>query len=76
MSKFLKLSNSIINISHIRNIEINKDSYNIILNQRNNNGLFIMWLGWYNSDRILFEIDKKKHFSDYITVSNWINKLK
>lgn len=77
MSRFLKLSNMVINKNVIKSIEINKDKYFIQLMTDQTNGLFIFGVGYCHSSNTEVEVCKIKNLSDYEKITNWIdNELK
>lgn len=77
MSRFLKLSNIIINKKYIQTIDINKDKLVMHIMSNKTNGFFMFGGGWidsYNNEVVLCKI---KNYSDYKVVSDWIdNELK
>lgn len=72
MSRFLKLSNLIINKNFIHSIDINKDTIIIHLMTNKTQGLFIYWVGFLDSSNTKIELCKIKNLSDYEKVSEWI----
>lgn len=78
MSRFLKLTNIIINknfIQHINNI--NKDKIVIHLMTNKMNCFFILGGGSFESYNTEVELCKTKNLSDYKIVTDWIdNELK
>jgi hypothetical protein len=72
MSRFLKLTNIIINKNLIHHIDINKDKYIIHLMSNKNTGFIIYGGGGYFSYHTEFEICRKKSFEDYVKVTEWI----
>ena len=77
MSRFLKLTNIIINKNVIQHIDINKDKFIIHLMTNKTDGFFIFGGGSSHSYNTEVEVCKTKHLSDYNTVTDWIdNKLK
>lgn len=77
MSKFIKLTNLIININHIHSIVINPNKYNIHMISHKLDGF--KWdiagcgIGTINSHNYEFEVCKTKHSRDYKIISDWIN---
>jgi hypothetical protein len=76
MSKFIKLTNYMINTNYIHHIVIKPNKYNIHVMSNKFDGL--QWRVWasgngniysYNSE---FEICKTKNANDYKIVSDWI----
>lgn len=77
MSRFLKLTNKIINKNAIHHIDINKDNFIIHLMRNKTEGLFIFGVGFFESYNTDFKVCKIKNSSDYKTISDWIdNKFK
>lgn len=78
MSKFLRLTNLIININHIHTIDIKPNKYfiNIVSNQFNG----LQWtaagfgFGQISSDNYEIEVCETKHSYDYKIVSDFIDK--
>ena len=76
MSRFLKLTKSIINTNQIRIIDFNKPSeYTIHLVTKEFNGYFIMGTGIIDSSEPYCTICKEKHPEDYKIVSDWIKNV-
>ena len=76
MSKFLKFSFTIINLSSIKQIDIQPDKYYVYLNDNEIKGSYnLMRVGELFSKSSKIEISKNTHPSDYIKMKNWINKL-
>ena len=77
MSKFLKLTNIIINKNLIQHIDINKDKFLIHLMSNKTDGIIIFGGGSSQSYNTEVEVCKTKHLSDYKKVTDWIdNELK
>ena len=77
MSKFIKLTNLIININYIQSIVIKPNKYyiNVVSNNFDGSKWSIAGFGMgtissYNSE---IEVCETKHSSDYKIVSEWIN---
>ena len=79
MSKFLKLSTTIINTSRISTIWLNKESVpkkiTINLIHHRFSGFMIYGSGSFWTKDSEIEICEKEDPQDFITVSNWIDKL-
>jgi hypothetical protein len=75
MNKFIRLSNIIINSSHIKNIIIENNSYSININNINLFGYFIFQYGSIDSENKNLFISKEKSPEDYNTISKWIKSL-
>ena len=77
MSRFLKLTKTIINTKFIQHIDINNDRFIIHLMTNNMDGIFIFAGGSFQSYNTEIKVCKTKHLNDYKTVSDWIdNELK
>ena len=79
MSRFLKLTNRIINIKYINQIYLNDKSYQICINTNNLSGFNLFGLGsirWYD-DSIYINKDSEKESDkkDYQIVKEWIEKM-
>jgi hypothetical protein len=78
MSKFLRLTNLIININYINTIVITPNKYCINIMSNQFNGLH--WtvagfgIGNISSNNYEIEVCETKHSSDYKIVSDWIDK--
>jgi hypothetical protein len=68
MSKFLKLTSMIINVSQIQTIQLLPNKYRIHLVPNKNTGFFF-------HDKQKYEICEKKNTQDYKIVSKWLNYL-
>jgi len=75
MSRFLKLSNCIINTAHIAQINITPNYYNIYYNHVRHNGFMIFYAGWINNQIGQLEIGAATNPDDYKIVSEWIEKI-
>ena len=79
MSRFLKLTNRIINIKYINQIYSYDKSYQIMINTNNLSGMNFFGLGsirWYD-DYIYIRKDSEKESDkkDYQIVKEWIEKM-
>jgi hypothetical protein len=79
MSRFLKLKSVIINTSRISTIWFNKESVpkkiTINLIQHDLSGFFFCGSGSVSTTDLSFKICEKEDPQDFVTVSNWIDKL-
>jgi len=76
MTMFLKLSFIIINISCIKQIDIQPNKYYIYLNDNEFKGSYnILKLGDLSSKSTKIEISKNTYPDDYMKMTNWIDKL-
>ena len=77
MSRFLKLTNIIINKNFIQHIDINKDKFIIHLMTNKTDGILIFCGGSYESYNTEVKVCKTENLSDYKKVTDWIdNELK
>ena len=79
MSRFLKLTNRIINIKYINQIYLNDKSYQISINTNNLSGFHFYFFGnisWFD-DSIYIHKDSEKESDkkDYQIVKEWIEKM-
>jgi len=76
MIKFLKLSFTIINLSSIKQIDIQPNKYDIYLNDNNIKGNYnFLKLGDLSSKSSKIEISKLTHPADYNKMTHWIEKI-
>jgi len=76
MVKFLKFSFTIINLSSIKQIDIQPDKYDVYLNDNEIKGSYnLMRVGDLFSKSSKIVISKMTHPSDYIKMKNWINQI-
>lgn len=73
MSRFLKLTNTIINKNVIQHIEIQKDKFIIHLMSNNTTGFCIVGSGRFDSLNTTLDICKTKQWNDYNIVAHWIH---
>ena len=77
MSKFIKLTNLIINIKYIQTIVIHPNKYciNVMSNKFDGSNLSSLGIGIRNVSSYNFEIEvcETKHSSDYKKISDWID---
>ena len=79
MSRFLKLTNRIINIKYINQIYSYDKSFEIMINTNNLSGINIFGLGSirWQDDSIYINKDSEKESDkkDYQIVTDWIEKM-
>jgi hypothetical protein len=76
MVKFLKFSFTIINLSYIKQIDIQPNKYDIYLNDNELKGSYnLMRVGDLFSKSSKIVISKNTHPYDYNKMTNWIKKL-
>jgi len=76
MTRFIKLTSTIVNTSHIKKIIIHNDKYCVHLNDQNINGSKFGWSGYILSSDSIIEICKIKNITDYTIMNNWVLNLK
>ncbi len=76
MSRFLKLTDCLINVNHIRYINFNKPKeYKIDLAATWFDGFWLLGSGSINCRSYEITVCEKKHPEDYKIVTEWINKI-
>ena len=76
MIRFLKFSFTIINLSHIKQIDIQPNKYDIYLSDNKLKGSYnFLKIGDLSSKSSKIEISNITHPYDYIKMTNWIEKL-
>ena len=76
MLTFLKFSFTIINLSHIKQIDIQPNKYDIHLSDNKLKGSYnFLKFGDLSSKSSKIEISNITHPYDYIKMTNWIEKL-
>ena len=78
MSKFLKLSNRIINTAFIKHIDYDKsiEKYSIYCGSLTSNGLFILGTGNIEPYDKYIYATKKDHPESYNTIEKYYNSIK
>jgi hypothetical protein len=77
MSKFLKLTNYLINTRYITMIDIYKGEYHIHIGksvENNIQGFTMFGTGFFSSDTSTIAIKEKEHADNYKIVTDWIKK--
>ena len=72
MSRFIRLSNMLINVNYIRVIDIKPNEYVINIITDGFNGTFIAGSGVVNCTNKRIHVTKKEHELDFNIVSDWI----
>lgn len=72
MTKFLKLSNMILNPSNILRITHNKDVYSIYTKETSTIGFSVIGSGSVTSGNDVITVCKEKHSSTYSELTRWI----
>jgi hypothetical protein len=75
MTRFIKLTSTIINTAHIKKIMIEADKYCLHLSDQNINGSKFCWSGYITSSNSKIEICKVKNITDYTIMNTWVNNL-
>ena len=76
MSKFIKLTNTIINTKYIRKIVLHNNPHEYRISMTNNkiDGFFLMGSGLINNHENEIIISKNKIPEDYNKITEWIDK--
>ena len=74
MTRFIKLTSTIINTAHIKKIMIHADTYYLHLSDQNINGSNYLSGYVYTSNSII-QICKEKNITDYTIMNTWVNNL-
>jgi hypothetical protein len=72
MSRFLRLTNFLININQIRKIEMPPGAYKIHLIPTEVTGFTLFGSGSFQSSAECYTVSEKDHILDYKIVSDWI----
>lgn len=75
MSKFLRLSSSVINTSYIRYIQIKQNKFHIEMFNNRIYGTMILGSGNMDVEDESFEVSAEEHPTDYKMVEEWIKNL-
>ena len=74
MSKFIRLTNYLINTNDIHSIVIKPNKYVIQIVSKKINGFNCVIFGYISSVTSEIEVCEKKHSTDYKIVTDFINK--
>lgn len=74
MTRFLRLTNMLLNVNQIRLIEITPDKYKIRMISHTFGGYFIFGSGGFDSYNHDFDCCKKQHSTDYKIISEWLEQ--
>lgn len=79
MTKFLKLTNTVININHITRIvkklvNPNTSSYTIYINELDLSGMFIFSMGWIRNTDVYVSVNSSDNPVDYEKIRNWLEE--
>ena len=72
MSRFLRLTNLLINVNQIRRIDIKPNEYKIHLIPSELSGFMLLGSGTFQSAAERYTISEKEHETDYKMISEWI----
>lgn len=75
MSKFIKLTNFLLNTNDIHKIIIRPNKYLIYIAGKQIYGVSLFGTGKITSYDSEFEVCERKHPTDYKIVSDWISKI-
>ena len=73
MSRFLRLTNLLINVNQIRRIDINPGVYKIHLIPTELSGFTLVGSGTFQSSAETYTVIEKDNIIDYKLISDWIN---
>jgi hypothetical protein len=74
-SRFLRLTNFLVNVNQIRRIEIHPGAYKIQLIQDELKGVTFMGTGYFTSQTESYTATEKDHINDYKIIADWINNI-
>ena len=72
MSRFLRLTNFLINVNQIRKIDIKPNEYKIHLIPSEISGFTLVGSGTFQSAAERYTVSEKENETDYKIVSDWI----
>ncbi len=72
MSRFLRLTNYLINVNQIRKIDIKPNEYKIHLMPDKFSGMILAGSGSFTSGGEFYTVSEKEHILDYKIVTDWI----
>ena len=72
MSRFLRLTNLLINVNQIRKIDIKPNEYKIHVIPSELSGFMLRGSGTFQSAAERYTISEKEHETDYKMISEWI----
>ena len=72
MSRFIRLTNFLINVNQIRKIDIKPNEYKIHLIPSELSGFMLLGSGTFQSAAERYTISEKEHETDYKMISEWI----
>lgn len=76
MSRFLKLSKTIVNLSHVSEISISEKKFVLFLTRADIDLFFLVGSGFLHTNHYVVNICAEKDANDYKIVSDWIDNLK
>jgi hypothetical protein len=71
-SRFLRLTNFLVNVNQIRRIEIHPGAYKIQLIPSELSGFTLVGSGFFQSSVESYTVSEKDHINDYKIVTEWI----
>ena len=71
-SRFLRLTNFLVNVNQIRRIEIHPGAYKIHLIPSQLGGITLVGSGFFQSSAETYTVSEKDNINDYKLVSEWI----
>ena len=73
MSRFIRLTDFIINKNFIHHIDIQKNKFIIHLTSNKIDGIYLFCAGQLDSSNTEYEMCKYERPNDYKTIANWIH---
>ena len=74
-SRFLRLTNFLVNVNQIRRIEIHPGAYKIQLMPNEIKGLTLMGTGYFTSETESYTATEKDNIIDYKLIDEWIKNI-
>lgn len=71
-SRFLRLTNSLLNVNQIRKIDIHPGAYKVHLVPSELSGFTLIGTGTFQSSTEVWTVSEKEHILDYKIVTDWI----
>lgn len=72
-SRFLRLTNFLVNVNQIRRIDILTGAYKLHLIPSELSGFTLVGSGSFQSSAEIFTVSEKDHILDYKIITDWIN---
>ena len=75
MSRFIKLSQCVLNTTYISHIIINPSNFQIKMTIYDLNGYLLLGTGGLTNNNYILDIDEKTNPGDYQIVNKWIGQI-